>query len=233
MDYKRLTLFAGHYGSGKTNIALNYALWLRRQGLRVTAADLDIVNPYFRTKDGEQQLREAGVRLISSDYANSNVDLPALPGEAYSLVDDRSACGVIDVGGDDRGALALGRYVPAIREEGDYEMLFVLNKARPLTRTVDDALEVFYEIEAACNLPFTAIVNNTNLGPLTRPEDVIAGERFAEEVAARVNLPVKMSCASEKLAARLQNKVSNFFPIEIMQLYYMEKEGTSLGKINL
>ena len=233
MDHKRLTLFAGHYGSGKTNIALNYALWLRKQGLKVTIADLDIVNPYFRTKDGEQQLKEAGVRLISSDYANSNVDLPALPGEAYSLVDDKSAFGVIDVGGDDRGALALGRYVPGIREEGNYEMFFVLNKARPLTRTVEDALTVFYEIEAACDLPFTAVVNNTNLGPLTKPEDVIAGERFAEELAARVGLPVKMSCASEKLAARLQNKVSNFFPIQIMQLYYMEKEGTSLGKINL
>ena len=233
MNFKRLVLFAGHYGSGKTNIALNYALWLRKQGLKVTIADLDIVNPYFRTKDGEQQLKEAGVRLISSDYANSNVDLPALPGEAYSLVDDKSAFGVIDVGGDDRGALALGRYVPGIREEGNYEMLFVLNKARPLTRTVEDALTVFYEIEAACDLPFTAVVNNTNLGPLTKPEDVIAGERFAEELAARVKLPVKMSCASEKLAARLQNKVSNFFPIQIMQLYYMEKEGTSLGKINL
>ena len=233
MNHKRLTLFAGHYGSGKTNIALNYALWLKRQGLPVTIADLDIVNPYFRTKDGERQLKEAGVRLISSDYANSNVDLPALPGEAYSLVDDKRVCGVIDVGGDDRGALALGRYVPAIREEGDYEMLFVLNKARPLTRTLDDALEVFYEIEAACSLPFTAIVNNTNLGPLTKAEDVIAGERFAEEFAAQVKLPVKMSCASEKLAAQLQNKVSNFFPIQIMQLYYMEKEGTSLGKINL
>ena len=233
MDYKRLTLFAGHYGSGKTNIALNYALWLKNQGLKVTIADLDIVNPYFRTKDGEAQLKQAGVRLISSDYANSNVDLPALPGEAYSLVDDKSAFGVIDVGGDDRGALALGRYVPAIKEEGNYEMLFVLNKARPLTRTVDDALEVFYEIEAACALPFTAIVNNTNLGPLTRAEDVIAGERFAEEVSARVGLPVKMSCASEKLESELQNKVSNFFPIQIMQLYYMQKEGTSLGKTNL
>ena len=233
MEHKRLTLFAGHYGSGKTNIALNYALWLKNQGLKVTIADLDIVNPYFRTKDGEAQLKQAGVRLISSDYANSNVDLPALPGEAYSLVDDKSAFGVIDVGGDDRGALALGRYVPAIKEEGNYEMLFVLNKARPLTRTVDDALEVFYEIEAACALPFTAIVNNTNLGPLTRAEDVIAGERFAEEVSARVGLPVKMSCASEKLESELQNKVSNFFPIQIMQLYYMQKEGTSLGKTNL
>ena len=233
MNHKRLTLFAGHYGSGKTNIALNYALWLRGQGLPVTVADLDIVNPYFRTKDGESQLKQAGIRLISSDYANSNVDLPALPGEAYSLVDDRSVCGVIDVGGDDRGALALGRYVPQIREEGDYEMLFVLNKARPLTRTVDDALEVFYEIEAACALPFTAIVNNTNLGPLTRPEDVIAGAHFAEEVGARTGLPVKMNCAMRKLGAALQDTVSNYFPIDIMQLYYMEKEGTSLGKINL
>ena len=233
MDYKRLTLFAGHYGSGKTNIALNYALWLRKQGLKVTVADLDIVNPYFRTKDGEQELREAGIRLISSDYANSNVDLPALPGEAYSLVDDKSVCGVIDVGGDDRGALALGRYVPGIREEGNYEMLFVLNKARPLTRCIDDALEVFYEIEAACALPFTSIVNNTNLGPLTRPEDVIAGARFAEEVGARTGLPVKMNCAMRKLGAALQDTVSNYFPIDIMQLYYMEKEGTSLGKINL
>ena len=98
---------------------------------------------------------------------------------------------------------------------------------------IDDALEVFYEIEAACALPFTAIVNNTNLGPLTKAEDVIAGERFAEEVAKRVELPVKMSCASEKLSNELQDKVSNFFPIQIMQLYYMEKEGTSLGKINL
>ena len=233
MNHKRLTLFAGHYGSGKTNIALNYALWLRGQGLPVTVADLDIVNPYFRTKDGEVQLREAGIRLISSEYANSNVDLPALPGEAYSLVDDKSVCGVIDVGGDDRGALALGRYVPAIREEGDYEMLFVLNRARPLTRTAEDALEVFHEIEAACALPFTAIVNNTNLGPLTRPEDVIAGARFAEEVGARTGLPVKMNCAMRRFEAELQDTVSNFFPIDIMQLYYMEKEGTSLGKINL
>lgn len=233
MEHKRLTLFAGHYGSGKTNIALNYALWLRGQGLRVTVADLDIVNPYFRTKDGEAQLRAAGIRLISSAYANSNVDLPALPGEAYSLVDDKSACGVIDVGGDDRGALALGRYAPGIRAEGDYEMLFVLNAARPLTRTLDDALEVFYEIEAAGGIPFTAIVSNTNLGALTDAETVLGGLRFAEDFAARVKLPVKMCCAQRRLGAALANQVSNFFPIDILQLYYMEKEGTSLGKINL
>ncbi|MBQ9620803.1 MAG: hypothetical protein IJR41_02560, partial [Atopobiaceae bacterium] len=174
MDHKRLTLFAGHYGSGKTNIALNWACWLRAQGLPVTVADLDIVNPYFRTKDAEGMLAEQGIGLIVSEYANSNVDLPALPSQIYSLVDDRTTYGVLDIGGDDRGALALGRWVPAIIAENDYDMLFVINKARPLTRTVEDALEVFHEIEGACRLPFTGIVNNTNLGPETTAETVLA-----------------------------------------------------------
>ena len=233
MDHKRVTLFAGHYGSGKTNLALNYALWLRKQGLDVTVADLDIVNPYFRTKDGEAILRQVGIDLISSRYANSNLDVPALPAEVYSLVEDRSVHAVIDIGGDDRGALALGRYTPAILEENDFEMLFVLNKARPLTRTVDDALEVFFEIQDACRIPFTAIVNNTNLGPATTADDVLSGLVFAEEISARTGIPVKMTCAAERLTGQLNNKVSNLFPISVMQLYYMEKEGTSLGKINL
>ena len=233
MDHKRITLFAGHYGSGKTNIALNYALWLRDRDLKVTVADLDIVNPYFRTKDGADILAARGIRLISSDYANSNVDLPALPGEAYALVDDRSIHGVIDVGGDDRGALALGRYAPYILEENDYEMLFVVNKARPLTRTPEDAVEVFHEIEAACALPFTAVVNNTNLGPATTADYVLSSLDYAAEIGARTGLPVKMTCAMDKLCDELRDKVSELFPISVMQLYYMEKEGTSLGKTNL
>ena len=233
MDHKRITLFAGHYGSGKTNIALNYALWLRDRDLKVTVADLDIVNPYFRTKDGADILASRGIRLISSDYANSNVDLPALPGEAYALVDDRSIYGVIDVGGDDRGALALGRYAHYILEENDYEMLFVVNKARPLTRTPEDAVEVFHEIEAACALPFTAVVNNTNLGPATTADYVLSSLDYAAEIGARTGLPVKMTCAMDKLCDELRDKVSELFPISVMQLYYMEKEGTSLGKTNL
>ena len=233
MDFKRLTLFAGHYGSGKTNLALNYARWLRAQGREVTVADLDIVNPYFRTKDAEEGLKKEGIGLIVSSYANSNVDLPSMPKEAYALVERRDVLGVLDIGGDDRGALALGRYVPSIREENDYEMLFVVNRARPLTRTVEDALEVFGEIELACGLPFTAIVNNTNLGPATTPEDVLASLPFTEELSRRTGLPVKMTCAEKKVAAGLAGRVEDLFPISILELYYMEKEGTSLGKINL
>ena len=154
MTHKRLTLFAGHYGSGKTNIALNYARWLRRKGEAVTVADLDIVNPYFRTKDSEEDLKKEGIGLIVSPFANSNLDVPAMPKETYALIAERGECGVLDIGGDDRGALALGRYVPEIRAEGDYEMLFVINRARPLTRTVADTILVLREIEAACGLPF-------------------------------------------------------------------------------
>ena len=108
MEQKRLTLFAGHYGSGKTNIAVNYAMRLAGEGKKVLIADLDIVNPYFRTKDSEEDLRRAGVELISLKFANTNVDLPALPAESYRLVRDKSVFGVLDIGGDDRGAYALG-----------------------------------------------------------------------------------------------------------------------------
>ncbi len=124
---KRVTLFAGHYGSGKTNIAVNYALWLKQQGKDVIIADMDIVNPYFRTKDSIDVLENNGIELISPEFANSNVDLPALPQEMYRVVQDKSKYAVLDIGGDDRGAYALGRYTPSILEENDYEMVFVAN----------------------------------------------------------------------------------------------------------
>ena len=110
MEHKRLTLFAGHYGSGKTNIAVNYALHLAKEGKQVCIADLDIVNPYFRTKDSAQVLEQAGVTLISPLFANTNVDLPALPAEAYRLVQDKSVYGIMDIGGDDRGGPVCSLY---------------------------------------------------------------------------------------------------------------------------
>lgn len=225
MDAKRLTLFAGHYGSGKTNIALNWAYRLRDEGRAVTVADLDIVNPYFRTKDAEDDLARRGIGLIVSEYANSNVDLPALPSQIYSLVDDRSTYGVLDIGGDDRGALALGRWVPSIIAEDDYDMLFVVNKARPLTRTVEDTLEVYAEVEAACGLPFTGIVNNTNLGPETTAQTVLASMEYAEAVAQATGLPLKMTCIDKRLVNELVGQVDSLFPLNILELYYMQKEG--------
>ena len=219
MKYKRITLFAGHYGSGKTNIAVNYALAMHEAGLPVCIADLDIVNPYFRTKDSAERLAAAGIRLISSQFANSNVDTPALPGEIYAVTDDRSTYAVMDVGGDDRGALALGRYAPAIREENDYEMLFVVNAYRPLTRTPAEALEVMREVEAAGGIPFTALVNNSNIGRDTTADDVLATVPFMEELSRLSGLPVKMTAVREDLTDSLAGKIENLFPLALQKKY--------------
>ena len=220
MNARRVTLFAGHYGSGKTNIALNYARLLRRAGESVTVADLDIVNPYFRTKDSAAELAAEGIGLVVSDFANSNVDFPALPKEVYALVAERDRKIVIDVGGDDRGALALGRYVPDIRAENDYEMLAVVNASRPLTQTAADAVEVLREIEAACRLPFTGIVNNTNLGPLTTAGTVLGSRAYADEIARLMGVPVRFTCATAAIAGELKGKIENVLPIDIQRLYY-------------
>ncbi len=220
MNHKRLTLFAGHYGSGKTNIAVNYALHLAAEGKKVCIADLDIVNPYFRTKDSASVLETAGVELISPQFANTNVDLPALPAEAYRLVQDKSIYGIMDIGGDDRGAYALGRYTPFIKEENDYRMAFVANPYRPLTRTPVEALEVMREIEAACSLAFTCIVNNANLGKETTAEAVLETADYMERLSALSGLPLWLTTAEETVAAQLAGKVENLLPIRLQEKYF-------------
>ena len=220
MEHKRLTLFAGHYGSGKTNIAVNYALLLASEGKNVVIADLDIVNPYFRTKDSEAVLNSAGVQLISPQFANTNVDLPALPAEAYRLVTDRNSYGIMDIGGDDRGAYALGRYVPAILEENDYRMIFVANCCRPLTRTPEEALEVMREIEAACGLQFTDIVNNSNLASETTAETVLASTAYVEKLSQLSGLPIFATTAVTAVAAELTGKLPNVLPLQLQEKYF-------------
>lgn len=220
MEHKRLTLFAGHYGSGKTNIAVNYALHLAGEGKRVCIADLDIVNPYFRTKDSASVLEQSGVTLISPQFANTNVDLPALPAEAYRLVTDKSVYGIMDIGGDDRGAYALGRYVPAILEEGNYRMVFVANCYRPLTRTPEEALEVMGEIEQACGLRFTDLINNANLGSETTPETVLESRDYMEKLSALSGLPIFATTAMTHIAQALQGSMESVLPLELQEKYF-------------
>ncbi len=212
---KRITLFAGHYGSGKTNIAVNYAFRLKEEGKKTVIADLDIVNPYFRTKDSEKELNEAGIKLISSSFAGSNVDLPALPQDVYSIIDDKSVYGVLDIGGDDRGAYALGRYAESILNENDYEMFMVINMYRPLTSDAESTIEVMREIEQACSMKFTAIVNNSNLGDETTAEDVIASFPYAEKISSLTNLPVKMTTVKQSLFNKLNGKTENILPLRL------------------
>ena len=215
MQHKRITLFAGHYGSGKTNIAVNYASYLKQAGKDVVIADLDIVNPYFRTRDSIKELTDAGVRLISSEFASSNVDLPALPQDVYSILDNSRESAIMDIGGDDRGAYALGRYSDSIKNENDYEMLFVFNKYRPLTPTAEDAMEIMAEIEEACKIKFTAIVNNSNLGEITTPQDILDSVEETQKLSQLTGLPVKMTAVKKELVNNLNGKVENLFPLTL------------------
>ena len=220
LEHKRLTLFAGHYGSGKTNLAVNYALLLAKEGKKVCIADLDIVNPYFRTKDSAGVLAQAGIDLISPQFANSNVDLPALPAETYRLVQDFSTYGIMDIGGDDRGAYALGRYVPAIKEENNYRMVFVANNYRPLTRTPEEALEVMREIEEACGLAFTDIIANANLGTETTVETVLDSVPYMEKLSTLSGLPIFAYSAVSTIAETLKDTRSPVLPLQLQEKYF-------------
>lgn len=220
--FKRITLFAGHYGSGKTNIAVNFAIKMRNDGKSVKIADLDIVNPYFRTKDSAKELESAGIELISPAFANTNVDLPALPAEIYSLVQQKDFYAVMDIGGDDRGAYALGRYRDSILEENDYEMIFVANFYRPLTRTASEAIEVMREIEEAAGIKFTAIINNSNIGADTTAGTVINTMDIANELSEKTGLPVIFTSGTADVIKNI--KADNLLSLDLQEKYFDIKE---------
>ena len=217
MNIKRVTLFAGHYGSGKTNIAVNWAKHLKSQGKNVTIVDLDIVNPYFRTKDSQKDFEELGIKLVCSEFANTNLDIPALPKEIYGAIADKNSYLIMDIGGDDVGAVAMGRYTPSILEENDYEMIYVANCYRPLTKTAEDTLEVMREIEAASGIPFTAIINNSNLGVETTPEDVVKSNMYAQELSKISKLPVVFTTVNNSIAEQIGDKIPDLFPLELQK----------------
>ncbi|MGI6403150.1 MAG: hypothetical protein ACOX0K_02805 [Oscillospiraceae bacterium] len=204
-------IVAGHYGSGKTNLSLNLALGLRKEGKSVTLCDLDVVNPYFRTADFRLMAEEQGIHLIAPAYAGSNLDIPGLTGELDARL-GRGDHVIIDVGGDDDGAYALGRYAPKILQR-PYTMLFVANFFRYLTRTPEEAAPYLAEIEAASRLTFTHIVNNSNLAGQTTRQDVENSIRKAEELSRLTGKPLLFTAVQESLAPALPQE--EIFPVGI------------------
>lgn len=220
MQDKRITIFCGHYGSGKTNLAVNYAFYLKNKGYEVVVSDLDIINPFFRTKDSEEEFKKAGIELISSEYANSSLDIPTIPAEMQRVFEDKSFCAVLDVGGDERGSVALGRFSPMIKEENNYNMVFVVNFYRPLTRTAQEALSMLRMIEDVTGLKFSSIVNNSCVGVSTTAEDVLATVPLAQELSALSGVPLSFTSVQKSLYNELQGKVENLFPITLQEKYF-------------
>jgi len=215
MTHSRLTIFAGHYGSGKTNLAINYAVMMKNlhKDSRVVLADLDIVNPYFRSLDSVKTLSELGIETIASRYANTNLDAPAMPSEALTLFADKSCYGIIDVGGDDRGAYAVGKYSEYIREE-NAGIFLVCNKYRPLSSEPKQVAAIKNEIEAAAHIRFTGIVNNSNLGVQTTPDVINSSAEYINEVSKLCGLPVVFTSAMRGLINDLPG-IHDLFALDI------------------
>ncbi|MGN0677978.1 MAG: cobalamin biosynthesis protein CobQ, partial [Ruminococcus sp.] len=209
------------YATGKTNLSVNTAMNIKAQGKPVCVIVLDIVNPYFRTADFKKLFEENNIKLVAPEYANSNLDIPALSFDLEQLAMSDNYL-VIDVGGDDAGATALGRYSQALEKfHDDIEMIYVINAYRYLTPTPDDALELMYEIENASHMKHTAIVNNSNLGSETTPETIENSFEFAEEISLKAELPILFNACREDLAEFIEDK--NLMPIKVYVKPFWER----------
>ncbi len=192
----RITVICGHYGCGKTNLTLNLALEAAEKGEKVTVADLDIVNPYFRSSEYGGLLEEHGVKLIAPVFAGTTLDTPTLPPELYSIFEPESGRVFIDAGGDDAGVTALGGLHTLLNEAG-YEMLYVINRYRVLSQTPEEAAELLQEIQTASRLKATALVNNSHLGVETKLDTLTSALDFAEKTSQVTGLPLLYSTAPD------------------------------------
>lgn len=216
MDYKRLTVITGYFGSGKTEIALNYTMQMKKTEDKVALVDLDIVNPYFRSRDLRESLRkDYGIKVVCTEEEYMNADIPALSPEIYSVLQDKEWHTVVDLGGDDVGATALGMFSRYFKEE-PYEMIFVVNINRPFTSTKDGILRRMRAIEKASRLKITHLANNTHLGYETTEEDVLKGQAVTEEVSEETGLPIKFISGRRDILEKLPKGIkTDLFPIDL------------------
>ena len=211
----RIKIICGHYGCGKTNVCVNLALLYKNKfpSAKVALADVDTVNPYFRAADAVQQLEREGIHTIIPEFANTNVDIPSLPAELYSLFSPASkTVSFIDVGGDD-GAAAIGMYSDLIRECG-YEMIYVISKYRPLISEVEAAADLMKIIEEASHLKCSAIVNNSSIGAETTKEDILNSLDYAHKVSELCDLPLLITSYYEELIGDINKPGERFFPMK-------------------
>lgn len=200
---KRLNIVTGHFGSGKTEFALNFAL---SQTRKTTIVDMDTVNPYYRTADAKDVLMKNGVNVILPYFANTNVDIPALPSEIYSVFTNKNQLAIFDVGGDEDGALALGQFNRYFTEE-TYEMFYVINARRPLTREKEGVIAILREVEAASRLRVTKLINATHLGRETTAKVVMEGQALVEEISHQTGIPIGYTAVKRGIDVSVKNPV--------------------------
>lgn len=206
MPDNRIRVFTGHFGSGKTEVAINYAISLAKEEKETCIVDLDIVNPYFSVREVREQLEDMNIRVIAPSIDITTAELSTVSAEVFTAFNSKKYDVVMDVGGDPDGAVALGQFNKYFREE-PYDMYFVINTNRPFTSDAEGITEYIGSIEKASRLKATYLINNTNLSYETKVEDILSGQRIIDEVSKKVGIPVKYTCVREDLAERLPDGI--------------------------
>ncbi len=212
---QHLTIVTGHYGSGKTEFSVNLAFRLIESGCAVTLADLDIVNPYFCSRERRDALEARGVRIVASRWAEA--DLPVIDPEVSSLL-ERGVCGIMDVGGDAVGAQVLGRFSQKISLI-EHELLCVVNFSRPETATAEQAENYLRQIEYSARLKVTGLVNNTHMDRDTTAADILRGAKLAEALAKKSGIPLRYHAYDARFDKQLGLPREMRFPMRL----YMKK----------
>ncbi len=185
---KKVKLFVGAAGSGKTEWSLNIALWLRKEGRDVYLVDLDIINPYFTVRERKSRLESLGIKVLTLPERAIFSDLPVVPSHISSVIFSELDV-IVDVGGDEKGARALAQFAPLLEKVG-YSMYMVVNVFRPQTSTVDAITELVYSIKRVTGLEITAFINNSNILGETRKEHVLKGQVLLKEASLRCGIPL-------------------------------------------
>lgn len=213
---KRIRIITGHYGSGKTEFAVNYALKLSEEGKKTAIADLDVVNAYFRSREKHELFEKKGIEVISSSVDAPAVDVPAISAAVDKPFQDESYNFVMDIGGDPTGARVLGRYKSYL-EKDNYDLFCVINANRPETSTVEKTIEYLQNIEGVARAKVTGLVNNTHLIKETTVEDILRGQRLVKAVSEKLDIPIRYVSVLREVATNLPEDLEGeIFPIDLI-----------------
>jgi hypothetical protein len=218
INENNLSIIVGHYGSGKTEFAANYALQLRKQGGHPTVADLDIVNPYFRLRELREYYQKSGIRLISSNYEEDfNLDMPALAASLRTCFESDDQLSIIDVGGDPAGANVLATYSKLLANRR-YNMWITVNANRPKTTGVEGVIEIIAGIQHASTLKINGIINTTHMMEETTKEDIKKGDDLVKDVSEITGIPVVYTVIEESLLSDIEDLplAGERFPIKLI-----------------
>ena len=214
----QIEIYTGHFGSGKTEVVLNQAVAYVGQGETVHLVDLDIVKPYFRSREVRHFLKESGINLITPGGELENADLPVISPQVLGTLTSAQGKILLDVGGDSMGATALGAFAQLIGRQG-YKMFLVVNPYRPFTRDIPMVTKMLHEIEAASRLKVSGIISNPNLGRGTLLADLRLGLPLVQEMAEELGLPISWTAITGRYADQLVTEIEG--PIQTIRSFLL------------